>query len=83
MEKILNLNQSDKNSETTNASQISENMNREFETLDLPFFGCDFDTVYPTIQSLLPKESITFDKFGDSVAIMCEIICASICHKIN
>ena len=81
--KLLNLNQSDKNSETTNASQISENMNREFETLDLPFFGCDFDTVYPTIQSLLPKESITFDKFGDSVAIMCEIICASICHKIN
>lgn len=66
-----------------NGSQVSENMTREFETVDLPFFGCDFDTVYPTIQSLLPKESIAFDRFGESVAIMCEIICASICHKIN
>lgn len=81
--KLLNPDQSDKSSETTNEPQISENLTREFETLDLPFLGCDFDTVYPSIQSLLPKESITFDGFGDSVAIMCEIICASICHKIN
>lgn len=53
-------------------------MTREFETVDLPFLECDFDTVYPTIQTLLPKESIMFDKFEDNNAIMCEIICVSI-----
>lgn len=67
----------------SNETHISENMTREFEPIDLPFFGCDFDTVYPKIQALLPKELITFNIFGENNAIMCEIICASICHKIN
>lgn len=70
-------------SDIINDPQVSENMTREFDTVDLPFFGCDFDTVYPTIKALLPKESVTFEIFGDNIAIMCEIICASICHKIN
>lgn len=82
-EGVTNINENIGECDKSREPHISENMSREFETIDLPFFGCDFDTVYPTIQALLPKEKVSFEEFGDSIAIMCEIICASICHKIN
>lgn len=78
------------NGETNHTSQenvidtnISERIAKEFATQNLPFLGCDFDIVYPQIRDLLPKETISFEIFGKDSAIMCEIICAAICHQIN
>lgn len=62
---------------------ISERIAKEFAIQDLPFFGCDFDIVYPKIRDILPNETISFEIFGKDSAIMCEIICAAICHQIN
>lgn len=63
--------------------KVSEKISDEFAIQSLPFLGCDFDVEYPLIQKLLPKETITFQEFGFEHAIMCEIICAAICHQIN
>lgn len=62
---------------------ISGKIADEFEILSLPFLGCDFDVVYPMIKELLPNETVTFEEFGVEQAILCEIICAAICHQIN
>lgn len=71
---------SQKNAHSTN---VSEKIAGEFAIQSLPFLGCDFDKIYPIIKEVLPKESITFEEFGMEQAIMCEIICAAICHQIN
>lgn len=62
---------------------ISEKIASEFGIQELPFLGCDFDVVYPMIEEVLPKEIVTFNEFGIESAIMCEVICAAICHQIN
>lgn len=79
--------QSDKTGEclqkNVHSTNISEKIAEEFTIQSLPFLGCDFDKIYPMVRDLLPKESITFEEFGMEQAIMCEIICAAICHQIN
>lgn len=64
-------------------STISERIASEFAIQTLPFLGCDFETKYPMIKEILPKEKITFIEFGLEKAIMCEILSAAICHQIN
>lgn len=55
----------------------------EIEIMTLPFLGCDFDTVYKTVLSIIPSERVMFDKWGRSKLILAEIICAGICHQMN
>lgn len=62
---------------------VSEGLKESFETYDIPFLGCDFNAVYPAVLAVIPQEQITFDEFDSNTAIMCEIICAAICHQIN
>lgn len=62
---------------------VSEGLRESFETYDIPFLGCDFCEVYPAVLAIIPQEQITFEEFESNTAIMCEIICAAICHQIN
>lgn len=62
---------------------ISERITDEFDILQIPFIGCDFDVLYPQIARILPPEKIQFDKFGFEKSIACELVCASICHQMN
>lgn len=64
-------------------SLVSESLKENFDTYDIPFIGCDFGTVYPEVFSIIPLEQFCFDEFETETAIMCEIVCASICHQIN
>lgn len=72
-----------KHQQIPTSTNISEQIANEFDIMPVPFLGCDFDTVYPKVKRLLPKESILFNSFGLENAIICEIICAAICHQIN
>ena len=62
---------------------ISNNTRDSFDVFDVPFFGCDFREVYPSILPLIPPESVSFAEFGLDNEIMCEMVCAVICHQIN
>lgn len=62
---------------------VSEGLKESFETYDIPFLGCDFNAVYPAVLAVIPQEQITFEEFDSNTAVMCEIICAAICHQIN
>lgn len=64
-------------------SPVSESLKDCFETYDIPFIGCDFNEVYPEVLSVIPQEIYTFDHFDLDTAIMCEVVCATICHQIN
>lgn len=61
----------------------SEKILESFEAVSVPFLGCDYQFVYPRLASIVPKESISFRELGRRNAIVCEIICASICHQMN
>ena len=63
--------------------QISYKVRNSFSITELPFLGCDFDSVYPALANIIPKEYIVFSDFPLNVAISCEIICAAICHQMN
>ena len=62
---------------------VSEGLKESFETYDIPFLGCDFNAVYPAVLAVIPQEQITFEEFDSNTAVMCEIICAAICHQIS
>lgn len=62
---------------------ISKQISEEFEIYDVPFLGCDFDSVYPDVAGILPKEAVTFGELSFENAIGCEVICAAICHQMN
>ena len=68
-------------SEKTN--KISERALDSFEVMTLPFIGCDFDTVYKQLSLIIPSEKVSFSFLDLNSAIMCEIICAAICHQMN
>lgn len=71
----------DKDERSCNVS-ISD-LQYDFDIVDIPFIGCDFDTIYPSIYSIIPQETVAFSDLGIDYAIMCEIVCSSICHQIN
>lgn len=54
-----------------------------FGVVSIPFWGCDFDAVYPMLAKILPREKIVFADFSFSTAVICEIICSAICHQMN
>lgn len=62
---------------------ISQRLKSEFDIVELPFLGCDFDYIYPRIAKIIPREQVTFDSLGQNVMVMSEIVCASICHQMN
>lgn len=62
---------------------ISERLKNEFDIMALPFWGCNFDSIYPKLAEIIPREQIVFDSFGQNILIMSEIVCAGICHQMN
>ena len=62
---------------------VSAAIKESLEIYDIPFLGCDFSDVYPSVLSVIPKENVIFDMFGEETAIMCEVICCAMCHQIN
>lgn len=62
---------------------VSRKINASFEITNIPFLECDFEKVYPTISTILPSEDIVFNEFSHNTAVLCEIICAAICHQMN
>lgn len=64
-------------------SGISERITDEFDIMQIPFIGCNFNVLYHQIVEILPSEKITFNEFGLEKNIACELICASICHQMN
>lgn len=73
----------EKMKEIEEVSIRSQNLLSEIEIMTLPFLGCDFDTVYKTVLSIIPQERVMFDKWDRSKLILAEIICAGICHQMN
>lgn len=73
----------DDNKKKDSGASVSERVMEGFDYMVLPFFGCDFESVYPMLVQLMPKETILFDLWGQDVLIMAEVICAGICHQIN
>ena len=67
----------------SSGNNTESDLKAEFSIMDIPFIGCDFDIIYPSILSIAPQESVTFSDLGMDCAIMCEVICSSICHQIN
>ena len=61
----------------------SQNLLSEIEIMALPFLGCDFDTVYKSVFTIIPFERVMFDKWDRGKLILAEVICAGICHQIN
>lgn len=72
-----------KASDRKSVQRISERLMDGFDYMSIPFLECDFDKVYPAISRIMPKESISFDLWGEDVMIMAEIVCAGICHQMN
>lgn len=66
-----------------NAATVSNKLLGAFEVADIPFFGCDFDRVYPELKENIPQEKITFNYSDINTTIACETICSAICHQIN
>lgn len=64
-------------------AKVSEKTLGGFSIVSIPFLGCDFEFVYPILADILPKEKIVFTEFPLNVAIVCEMICAAICHQMN
>lgn len=64
-------------------SSISTRMLESFEVSSIPFFGCDFDKLYPLLNEIMPGETVIFPYKNINTIIACETICAAICHQIN
>ena len=62
---------------------ISTRLLEAFSISDIPFFNCDFDTIYPKIAAALPSEQIVFNDLNINSLIASETICAAICHQMN
>lgn len=65
------------------APKVSTKALEGFGVVPIPFWECDFDTVYPILAKILPLEKIVFTDFPLSTAVVCEIICSAICHQMN
>lgn len=62
---------------------VSEDIINSFSIRELPFLGCDYDSVYPEIEKVLPADHISYCDLALCQTITCEIICAAICHQMN
>lgn len=69
--------------DVSSGSPVSEEILQSFSIMELPFFGCDFDSIYPKLLEILPQEQTSFDCFSLNEKLTCEIICAAICHQMN
>lgn len=74
-------------SETTNTSadtdSVSARLLDAFGVSDIPFMGCDFETLYPNLKTIVPSETVLFDYADINTLIACETACAAICHQMN
>ena len=75
--------QEKKTSKKLTLGQISQKALEGFIETSIPFIGCDYKEVYPTLSTILPKEKIVFSDFPLRIAIICEMLCSAICHQIN
>lgn len=68
---------------TRKQSTVSEDIYNSFSIIELPFLGCDYDLVYPEIAKILPTDHVSYGDFALDQTIICEVICAAICHQMN
>lgn len=64
-------------------TRISEKTLDGFTVASIPFIECDFDYVYSALAEILPKEQTLFIDFPFYSAVVCEMVCAAICHQMN
>lgn len=62
---------------------ISKQISEEFDIYDVPFLGCNYETIYSRVANILPKEKIEFKDLSFEECIACEVVCAAICHQMN
>jgi hypothetical protein len=72
-----------KKKENKDISRVSEKILDGFSASSIPFIGCDFDSIYPILARIIPGEQISFTNFPLNTAVVCEMVCAAICHQIN
>ena len=72
-------------SETANivTDAVSVRLLDAFDVSEIPFLGCDFETLYPNLKNIVPSETILFDYADINMLIACETVCAAICHQMN
>lgn len=62
---------------------LSENILDNFEGFTYSLFMQHFPELYHKLATLLPKDEVIFSNFDIETALGCEIVCATICHKVN
>lgn len=65
------------------SASISVRLLDAFDVSNIPFFGCDFDRIYPELEKSIPGEIVAFSFEDINVIIACETICSAICHQMN
>lgn len=73
----------EKKKERKKTSEISQRIIDEFGFAQIPFWGCNYELVYPILKDVVPKEEIMFNTLDLEQIIACEMICAAICHQMN
>ncbi len=81
-------NEEDKNfdsnlSKKANIVTVSTRLLDAFDVSSIPFFGCDFESVYPELRKNIPSEAIAFNYDDINTIIACESVCSAICHQMN
>lgn len=67
----------------TDSASVSARLLDAFDVSSIPFFGCDFDWVYPELAKNIPGEIVPFCFDDINTIIACETICSAICHQMN
>lgn len=65
--------------------QFSEDVYHDFE-IDrnlIEYYSVTLETMYRTLAAIVPKEAVQFTELPIEQAIVCEMICAAICHQMN
>lgn len=71
--------------EQKEASAYSEDMFNNFQEIDFSFsmLSLYLPPIYNSLSKLVPKENVVFLNIDIEKAIVCEMICAALCHQIN
>ena len=64
-------------------ADISKKLIKSLKVFEETLYTMEYPDIYHKINMILPKNNIKFDSFGLDTLIACEIVCSSICHKIN
>lgn len=65
--------------------QFSQDVYHDFE-IDrdlIAYYSAALRTTYRALASIVPKEAVQFTELAAGQAVVCEMICAAICHQMN